>query len=38
MAWKCNGVDAETGSWVNHMRAKAFERTYGSAGGMNPGG
>jgi hypothetical protein len=30
--------DAETGSQGNHRRATAFERTCGSAGGMNPGG
>jgi hypothetical protein len=38
MAWMSNGVDAETGSWANHRRATAFERTCGSAGGKNPGG
>jgi hypothetical protein len=27
-----------TGSWTNRMRATAFERTCGSAGGKNPGG
>jgi len=32
------GVDAETGEEANRRRATAFERTCGSAGGMNPGG
>ena len=30
--------DAATRDRGNHRRATAFERTYGSAGGMNPGG
>jgi hypothetical protein len=30
--------DAATRRRTNHRRATAFERTYGSAGGMNPEG